>query len=63
MSGLQPSEATRSPAPKEPPPHSWLAFVKGTNLTNQTVRYASSILRDRVPAAGRGIEAGVKVAF
>ncbi|WP_410969953.1 TonB-dependent receptor domain-containing protein, partial [Salmonella sp. SAL4458] len=21
----------------------WLAFVKGTNLTNQTVRYASSI--------------------
>ncbi len=41
----------------------WLAFVKGTNLTNQTVRYASSILRDRVPAAGRGIEAGVKVAF
>ncbi len=29
----------------------WLAFVKGTNLTNQTVRYASSILRDRVPAA------------
>ena len=36
----------------------WLAFVKGTNPTNQTVRYASSILRDRVPAAGRGIEAG-----
>ena len=41
----------------------WLAFVKGENLTNQTVRYASSILRDSVPAAGRGIEAGVKVAF
>ncbi|SDK13263.1 iron complex outermembrane recepter protein [Pseudomonas delhiensis] len=41
----------------------WLAFVKGENLTNQTVRYASSILRDSVPAPGRGIEAGVKVAF
>lgn len=41
----------------------WLAFVKGENLTNQTVRYASSILRDEVPVAGRGIEAGVRVAF
>ncbi|MCP1622680.1 TonB-dependent receptor [Pseudomonas nitroreducens] len=41
----------------------WLAFVKGENLTNQTVRYASSILRDSVPAGGRGIQAGVKVAF
>ncbi|SDN94771.1 TonB-dependent receptor [Pseudomonas jinjuensis] len=41
----------------------WLAFVKGDNLTDQTVRYASSILRDSVPAPGRGIEAGVKVAF
>ncbi|GGJ87644.1 TonB-dependent receptor [Pseudomonas matsuisoli] len=41
----------------------WLAFIKGDNLNNQTVRYASSILRDEVPAAGRSIEAGVKVAF
>lgn len=41
----------------------WLAFVKGENLTDQTVRYASSILRDSVPAGGRGIQAGVKVAF
>ncbi|WP_437882255.1 TonB-dependent receptor [Pseudomonas sp. LRF_L74] len=41
----------------------WLAFVKGDNLNNQTIRYASSILRDEVPAAGRSIEAGVKVAF
>lgn len=41
----------------------WLAFVKGANLTNQTVRYASSILRDIAPAPGRSVEAGIKVAF
>ncbi|WP_407364401.1 TonB-dependent receptor (plasmid) [Pseudomonas luteola] len=41
----------------------WLAYVKGENLTNQTVRYATSILRDEVPGAGRGVEAGVKVVF
>ncbi|WP_263144874.1 TonB-dependent receptor [Pseudomonas sp. RIT-PI-AD] len=41
----------------------WLAFVKGDNLTNQTIRYASSILRDVAPAPGRSIEAGIKVAF
>ncbi|BAP43315.1 TonB-dependent outermembrane receptor [Pseudomonas sp. StFLB209] len=41
----------------------WLAFLKGDNLNNQTVRYASSILRDEVPAAGRSVQAGVKVMF
>ncbi len=41
----------------------WLAFVKGDNLTNQTVRYASSILRDIAPAPGRGIEVGLRTAF
>ncbi|KQQ49946.1 TonB-dependent receptor [Pseudomonas sp. Leaf127] len=41
----------------------WLAFVKGDNLNNQTVRYASSILRDEVPAAGRSVQAGVKMSF
>jgi iron complex outermembrane receptor protein len=41
----------------------WLAFVNGDNLTNQTVRYASSILREIAPAPGRSIEAGVKVTF
>lgn len=41
----------------------WLAYVKGENLTNETVRYASSILRDIAPAPGRGVEVGLKVAF
>lgn len=36
----------------------WLAFVNGENLTNQTVRYASSILRDIAPAPGRSVQAG-----
>jgi hypothetical protein len=37
----------------------WLAFVKGDNLTDQTVRYASSILRDIAPAPGRSVEVGL----
>ena len=41
----------------------WLAFVKGDNLTNETVRYASSILRDIAPAPGRGIEVGLRTTF
>ena len=41
----------------------WLAFVKGDNLTNQTVRYASSILRDIAPAPGRGVEVGLRTTF
>lgn len=41
----------------------WLAFVKGDNLTNQTVRYASSILRNIAPAPGRGIELGLRTTF
>jgi iron complex outermembrane receptor protein len=41
----------------------WLAFVNGENLTNQTVRYASSILRDIAPAPGRGVEVGVRTTF
>ncbi|WP_277964159.1 TonB-dependent receptor, partial [Pseudomonas sp. RIT-To-2] len=41
----------------------WLAFVKGENLTNQTVRYASSILRDTAPAPGRSIEVGLRTTF
>ena len=41
----------------------WLAFVKGENLTNQTVRYASSILRDIAPAQGRGVEVGLRTTF
>jgi len=41
----------------------WLAFVKGDNLTNQTVRYASSILRDIAPAPGRSVEFGLRTTF
>ncbi|HEX8542517.1 MAG TPA: TonB-dependent receptor [Pseudomonas sp.] len=41
----------------------WLAFVNAENLTNQTVRYASSILRDIAPAQGRSVEVGLRTAF
>lgn len=41
----------------------WLAFVKGENLTNQTVRYASSILRDIAPAQGRSVQVGLRTSF
>jgi iron complex outermembrane receptor protein len=41
----------------------WLAFVNGENLTNQTVRYASSILRDIAPAPGRSVEVGLRTRF
>ncbi|NBA94544.1 TonB-dependent receptor [Pseudomonas sp. R5(2019)] len=41
----------------------WLAFVKGENLTDQTVRYASSILRDIAPAPGRSVELGLRTTF
>lgn len=41
----------------------WLAFVKGENLTNQTVRYASSILRDIASAQGRSVEFGLRTTF
>lgn len=41
----------------------WLALVRGENLTDQTVRYASSILRDIAPAPGRSIEVGLRTSF
>ena len=41
----------------------WLAYVCGDNLTNATIRYASSILRDIAPEAGRSVKAGLRVAF
>ncbi|UWF51949.1 TonB-dependent receptor [Pseudomonas sp. N3-W] len=41
----------------------WLAFVDADNLTNQTVRYASSILRDIAPAQGRSIQVGLRTTF
>jgi iron complex outermembrane receptor protein len=41
----------------------WLAFVSGENLTNQTVRYASSILRNIAPAQGRSVQVGLRTTF
>lgn len=41
----------------------WLAFVDAQNLTNQTVRYASSILRDIAPAEGRSVQVGLRTTF
>jgi len=41
----------------------WRRFVNGENLTNQTVRYASSILRDIAPAPGRSVQVGLRTTF
>ncbi len=39
------------------------AFVKGTNLIDQTIRYSSSNLRDIAPAGGRAVLAGLRGSF
>lgn len=38
-------------------------YVKGTNLTNEEAREHSSFLKERVPLPGRGLVAGMKLAF
>ena len=38
-------------------------FLRGTNLTNQTIRASTSFLRDYAPEPGRSIEAGVRFSF
>ncbi len=43
--------------------HTWLAYLRGDNLTNANIRYASSILRDIAPEAGRSVKAGLRVTF
>lgn len=43
--------------------HTWLAYLRADNLTDTTIRYASSILRDIAPEAGRSVKAGLRVAF
>ncbi len=40
-----------------------VVFVKGKNLTDEEIRYSTSFLRDIAPAAGRSIEAGVRLTF
>jgi iron complex outermembrane receptor protein len=38
-------------------------FIRGTNLTNQTIRASTSFLRDYAPEPGRSIEAGFRFSF
>lgn len=41
----------------------WLAYLRGQNLTNQDVRYASSVVRDIAPEGGRSVMVGVRTSF
>ena len=38
-------------------------FVEGRNLTDEEVRYSTSVLKDAVPAPGRNIRMGIRVSF
>ena len=38
-------------------------FIRGNNLFNREVRYATSILREVAPAPGRNVQAGLRVDF
>ncbi|OZI34947.1 TonB-dependent receptor [Bordetella genomosp. 10] len=41
----------------------WLAYVRGTNLTNQEIRYSTSVLRDIAPEGGRAVMVGLRANF
>jgi iron complex outermembrane receptor protein len=41
----------------------WQAYLRGTNLTNQEIRYATSVLRDIAPEGGRAVMVGFKANF
>ncbi|NML30503.1 TonB-dependent receptor [Paraburkholderia sp. G-4-1-8] len=41
----------------------WLAYVRGDNLTNQEIRYASSVVRDIAPQGGRSVMVGLRTTF
>nr|WP_233273044.1 TonB-dependent receptor [Paraburkholderia acidisoli] len=41
----------------------WLAYVRGDNLTNQDVRFASSVVRDIAPEGGRSVMIGMRGDF
>ncbi|MEJ8795572.1 TonB-dependent receptor [Trinickia caryophylli] len=41
----------------------WLAYLRGQNLTNQDVRYASSVVRDIAPEGGRSVMVGLRTRF
>ncbi len=38
-------------------------FIDGRNLTDEEVRYATSTLKDLVPAPGRNVRAGIRLTF
>jgi iron complex outermembrane receptor protein len=38
-------------------------FVDARNVTDEEIRYATSVLKDRVPAPGRNIRVGIRAAF
>lgn len=44
-------------------PTQWLAYVRGDNLTNQEIRYASSVVRDIAPQGGRSVMVGMRTTF
>lgn len=41
----------------------WLAYLRGDNLTNQDVRYASSVVREIAPQMGRSVTVGLRTTF
>jgi len=41
----------------------WLAYAHGINLTDQTIRYATSVLRDVAPEGGRSVMVGIRGRF
>ncbi|OZI65085.1 TonB-dependent receptor [Bordetella genomosp. 1] len=41
----------------------WQAYVRGINLTNQEIRYATSVLRDEAPQGGRAVLVGLRGNF
>jgi len=41
----------------------WQAYLRGINLTNQTIRYATSVLRDVAPEGGRAVMVGIRGSF
>ncbi|WP_347559101.1 TonB-dependent receptor [Robbsia sp. KACC 23696] len=41
----------------------WLGYLRGDNLTNQDIRYASSVVRDIAPQMGRSVTVGLRTTF
>ena len=39
------------------------AFIEARNVTDEEVRYATSVLKDVAPAPGQNIRVGLRVAF